>query len=210
MSDDLLARVWPHAARLLGQIDAAIERDGAPGTHPLWQRMRAVGAMPAEAVEHWVWLDPQALLGARDLVRTEAEAMEGVVSRARTVSWHGAGATAFRTRFAHLAEYTEGADHRLADTAGFLAALATWIQHTRDEIAMEVAACLGSREAVQVTTELQAGTAAADLAERVLAVIESGIDSGWRLRDEWSDRLAEVTWREPPVDQVEAIHLEVW
>jgi hypothetical protein len=206
----MLTRVWEHGGDLLHRIDAQLGVDGAAADHPVWERLRQVGALPGDVVEHFRWMDPAALLRAQDQMIDQAEAARVALAGISATSWRGAGAAAFVNRWRHFAEFADGADERMADTAHFLAEAAQWIQRSRDELAVEMAACLGSREAVAIKVELNNRGAAADLAERILAAAASCLADGWRLRERWAQRLAEVPWREPSVGgPVVVDHLEV-
>jgi hypothetical protein len=126
------------------------------------------------------------------------------------VAWEGAGANAFRDRWAGLVQFADAVDQRFIATAEFLADVAQWMQHSRDELAIEMAACLGSREAMAIKVDLDHRTAAADLAERILAAAASCLDQGWDLRAQWADRLGDVPWRKPSGPGVVSVtHLEV-
>jgi hypothetical protein len=210
MTADLLARVWPHAEDLVRRVDAQIQLDGAPPEHPVWTQLRRVGALPTDAVEHFLWLDAGSVGADRDRVIDEAEAVRTTAGQVRSGAWRGAGAEAYAARWTHLIGYIDDLDRRMSDTALFLGEAARWVRHSRDELAMELAACLGSREAVAIKVELTSGGAAADLAERILAAVADCIESGWQLRQRWADRLGEVPWREPDGAAVVATdHLEV-
>ena len=74
--------------------------------------------------------------------------------------------------------FADGVDQRFTATTEFLADVARWMQHSRDELAIEMAACLGSREAMAIKVDLDHRTAAADLAERILAAAASCLDAG--------------------------------
>ena len=211
MTADGLARVWIHASVLLRAVDADLAGRGAPPDHPVWDRLRHTGALPGDAVEHFLWLDPQTVRDTHHLLIDEAESMQDAVRQVRGTSWRGAGADAYVARWARLVDFAEGANARMTDTAQFLAEAAAWLQDSRDQLAMELAFGLGSREAVSIRMGLPiSGTASADLAERILAVVAGCLDAGWRLRERWVERVAEVPWREPAGGHVVATgHLEV-
>jgi uncharacterized protein YukE len=210
VTGDLLARVWPHAEDLLHRIDAQVRIDGAPADHPVWDLVRRVGALPSAAIEHFLWLEPAPLRRAREQMLDEAESAQAALSQVRGVAWEGAGANAFRDRWAGLVQFADAVDQRFIATAEFLADVAQWMQHSRDELAIEMAACLGSREAMAIKVDLDHRTAAADLAERILAAAASCLDQGWDLRAQWADRLGDVPWRKPSGPGVVSVtHLEV-
>jgi len=196
---DLLDRVYPTAADLLGRVDRALLTLGAPASHPIWTVMRPVGATPSDAVEHFVTLDTGPLLDAAGSVKSATSEWNDIVAGLpRTIQSEGIAAEAYANALpgmvAHLDDLTGGLD----DTAAFLLAVAEWIARSRRSLAGTLASCLGSREAVTLRSGTSGGidpamvVAAADIGAQVLAMVSHCLDDGWQVRDRYTAVLAEM------------------
>ena len=200
---DLLDRVRPAAADLLGRVDSALLTLGAPADHPVWALLRAVGAVPSEAVVHFAELSAGPLAEAAAAMRhSTSEWHEVATGLPSSVESEGVAAQAYANAWPGVAGHLADLAGRLDDTAAYLDAVAEWVARSRLSLAGTLAACLGSREALVLrSAEVSGGdraavTAAADLAAQVLAIVAHCLDDGWRLRD----RFAHVLTESGPVD----------
>ncbi|GAB7040853.1 MULTISPECIES: hypothetical protein [Catenuloplanes] len=204
--DQLDALAEP-AADLLHRVDDALHAHGAPTEHDLWPLLRRLGALTLPSVEAIIALRPAPLLAAgaslRQVAREYAEARDTIGT---PQDWAGAGAEAFERYRAGLADHLAGdsaslAGH-LAATADYTDALDSWITSSRTALASVLAASLASAEAVTLVTgapddEVATATAAAEIAARVLGVVAETVEAGEVLHAEWTERLADIGYREP-------------
>jgi hypothetical protein len=162
---DTLDLVADAGRDLLSRVDAALLAAGTPAGHPVRGLLRRAGALPGDAFRSVVALRPSPLLAAaaelRGLAAGHARRHAGL---AAPVDWAGAGAQAYTVRRDALARYLgqgldageDSAAGRLLATAGYLDAVAEWVDGSRRAVAGAVAAALSSAEAVR----LRAGGAA--------------------------------------------------
>lgn len=196
---DLLDRVYPAAAGLLGRVDRALLTLGAPASHPIWTVMRTVGAMPSDAVDHFVTLDPARLLAAAQSVNSSTSDWNDIVaSLPRTIESAGIAAEAYANAWPGIAAHVDDLTAGLDDGAAFLRATAEWIARSRRSLAGTLASCLDSREAVRLRSGAVGGidlpmiVAAADIGAQVLAMTSHCLDDGWQVRDRYTAVLAEA------------------
>jgi hypothetical protein len=246
---DLLAEP---ARELLDLVDATLGRVGAPDDHPVWPLLRRLGALPGAAIGVITELRPAPLAAIGPSLRTLA-AEYGQLSTAvpSELGWQGAAAEAFAAQWAALSAHLgggatpalrngagagtggsalphtgDGGDDlaaRLAATAGYVEAVASWISRIRQALAGTLAAALASAEAVAlVTGPAVAGwladaittparpvpahvvMAAADIAARVLDPIAQAYDEAEELLETWTARLVELPYRPPAQDTTPA------
>jgi len=87
----------------------------------------------------------------------------------------------------------------LDSTARYVGEVADWMAGTRRALAVEVATCLGSRQALALhghapgTPDHGVSVAAADIGARILATVTASLDAGWRVREACAPALAEHT-----------------
>lgn len=187
---DALARIEPVARPLLAQVDAALSGLGAPAGHPVWARLRALGATPAAAVAFFAGLHSQPLRAAAARVLDQAETYDALIIPA-DLPWAGAAGEAYRVLAAALAEHLHGAGPgslagRLRASAVFLNQTATFVDHSRQRIARALAEVISSRQALTLRAGLMlagaaAGTsvlAAADIGAHVLAAAGDALAQG--------------------------------
>lgn len=212
MSVDLLDRVHSSASELLSLVDTILAAHGAPAEHSVWAATRRVGATPQAAVEHFDGLDATRLRHASGRLRSDASEMMGVLASVPETGWAGAGANAYFTTRHALDGFVDDIENRLHGTADQIDAVADWIDGSRDAIARDLAACLGSREAVLLRSGdgPQAASAAAGIAARVLGVVADCIEAGWQVHADWQGGLDASAWRGPDAAGVVSInHIEV-
>lgn len=192
---DLLDRVHPVAAPLLGKVDATLVASGAPAAHPIWPLLRRLGALPGELVAAFAQTPSDTLTGAADTVHGQVP-----VYRADTVpmpaAWQGAAADAYGASWSGLSGHLGVMADRLADTATYLDEVSAWRVRARRALAGTVAECLGSAETVALTGSGDVG-AAATIGAHILATAAEILDDGRALYERWSDRLGEVLYRPP-------------
>jgi uncharacterized protein YukE len=201
---DLLDRVYPPASDLLNRVDRALLSLGAPPGHPVWSVLRAVGATPADAIAHFVALDPGVLTEAARAVRTSTSEWHDIVAGLpRSIDSQGVAADAYVNAWPGIATHLEDLAGGLDDTSAFLGAVADWMARSRRSLAGTLATCLGSQEALMLRAGELSGTshavivAAADLGAQVLAMVSHCLDDGWQIRD----RFATVLTEAGPVDR---------
>ena len=195
---DLLDRVRPAAEDLLGRVDSTLQGLGAPAGHPVWTLMRRVGATPGDAFTHVVSLAPDPLRGTADSLRRVAADWPGLIATLpATVDSEGIAAQAYAAARPAIATDLDGLVDGLERTARYVEELAGWMAGARDSLAGEVAACLGSGQALALLGAPGGGidsvgvVAAADLGARVLATVAVSLDEGWRIRQAWAPVLVE-------------------
>ena len=204
---DLLDRVRPAAADLLGRVDSALLTLGAPADHAVWTLLRTVGALPSEAVAHVAELSPGLLAdAAATMRRSTSQWHDVVVTLPSSTGSEGVAAEAYANAWPGVAAHLADLAGRLDDAAAYLTATADWIARSRRSLAGTLAACLGSREALTLRSAGVAGVdratvaAAADLATQVLAIVAHCLDDGWQLRDRFAHVLAESGPVDPGAD----------
>lgn len=220
---DALDRVATAGRDLLRRVDAALKATGAPAGDPLWPLLRSVGALPGDAFEFALGLDPEPLLAAAAELRVNAERyaerQTELAEHLGDRAWQGSGAEAFaavwRALGAHIGD-ARAADEpsltgRLLAVASYLDSVAAWASELRIEVALAVMAGLGSAEAVALRSgapltvgnlfDNVAGPAVAQAAStigaRVLGVVADRLRAGHDLHDEWAPWLAELPYRSP-------------
>ncbi len=224
---DLLDRVHPVGRDLLDRVDATLSARGAPADHPVWPLLRRLGALPGALVGHLASVTAEALTGAADAVRGEADGYRHRTDETpMPAAWRGPAADAYGGTWAGLSAHLAGTGPgtlagRLTDTAGYLDEVSAWLRRARRALAGTLAECLGSAEAVTLrcappTGELTAAwfasggigsgnvspaavaQAAATMGAHVLTTGGEVLDDGRALHDRWSPRLGELSYR-PPV-----------
>ena len=226
---DALDRVAVAGRDLLKRVDTALATAGAPAGDPIWPLLRSVGALPGDAFDFALALDAEPLLSAAADLRVHAERYAErrteLAEHLGDRAWEGSGAEAFgavwRALGAHIGD-AQTADQpsltgRLLAVASYLDSLAAWASELRVELAMAIAAALGSAEAVtlhsgppptvgglfetvtNVSMDTTVPRAASTIGVRILGVVADGLRAGQNLHDEWAPWLAEVPYR-PPTD----------
>lgn len=192
---DLLDRVRPAADDLLGRVDAAFRMLGAPAGHPVWALMLRLGATPSDAVAHIVTLAPESLRETSAALRRSAGDWPATIaSLPAGVDSRGIAAEAYAATRPVIAEGLGGLVDGLTDTSDYVDDVADWMARARRDLAGELAACLGSREALTLRSagvDHAAILAAAEIGARVLTTVSTSLDEGWQVRDKWSAALAE-------------------
>lgn len=208
MSVDLLDRVHSSASELLSLVDTLLVAHGAPADHPAWAAARQVGATPQAAVELFDGLDATRLRHASARLRSGGSEMTGVLASVPETGWTGAGADAYVTTRHALDSFVDDVENRLLGTADQIDAVADWIDRSRDAIARDLAACLGSQEAVRLRSgdEAQAASAAASIAARVLEAVGDCIAAGWQVHADCQGDLDAGVWRGPDAAGVVSIN----
>jgi hypothetical protein len=203
---DALDQLAGSATALLDRVDSAIVASGAPGGHPIWPLLRRLGALPGAATSTIAGLRPAPLAAAGPSLHSLIEVYE---QRGETIadsgSWEGAGAEVFGAHRAALSAHLGEMAGKLAATEGFSTAVAEWIEESRAALARELAAVLGSREAVTVTVEppgSPAAVAAAEIGARVLAAVDVAYERAEALLHRWAADLAELPYRPPDAGPV--------
>lgn len=205
---DILDRVAEPGRDLLARVDSVLAAAGAPADHPLWPLLRTVGALPGDVLDAYLALRPGELADAEVRLRARAEACAGerddLAAAVSATGWTGAAATAFAGRWAVLGEHLGGPGiaGRLSATASYLDEVAGWMRAARADLAHEVAAALGSAEAVQVRVTPAGGPgpatgatrAAAEIAVRVLSVAERQSGVAEQVAGRWAGPLAELAF----------------
>lgn len=167
---------------LLRRVDDLLAVAGAPDDHRIWPLLRALGALPADALGTIVALRPAPLAAAGHAVRTLSEEYDHARANLTTGDpWQGAGAQAYAAHRDALAAYLDGDPEsltgRLAATAAYAEAVDDWVARSRQALARTLADVLGSAEAVTVVTAGTTGDpgavalAAAEIGARVLATV---------------------------------------
>lgn len=203
---DALDQLAGSATALLDRVDTALARSGAPGGHPIWPLLRRLGALPGAATSTIAGLRPAPLAAAGPSLRGLMQVYE---ERGETIadsgSWEGAGAEVFGAHRAALSAHLAEMSGKLAAIEGYSAAVAEWIEESRAGLARELAAVLGSREAVTVTVEplgVPAAVAAADIGARVLGAVDVAYERAEALLHRWEPELAELPYRPPETGPV--------
>lgn len=198
---DRLDHVAGDAAHLLRRVDEILTAAGAPPTHPVWDALRRVRLLPADAVVAVAALHPTALAETATELRVLATRYADVADslpdpgalRNGTAGWYGEAADAYDAARRQLADHLSGAPESLAErleaSADLVDALVDWTRRSRAALAGTLAQVLGSAEAVTLLTGAPAGPtvpaaeaqAAADIAERLLQTIAEAYDVGAEL-----------------------------
>ncbi|MGK5680394.1 hypothetical protein [Actinoplanes sp. URMC 104] len=179
---DRLDELLDAAAPLLRRAEDVLDSAGAPPGHPLWDDLRRVRLMPADAARAVAELRPSALAGAAPELRAGARVCAEVAgSLPPPDDWEGEAADAYedlrRRTIRQLSGDHDSLEERFEATADLAAALHEWMTRTREGLASVLADVLTSAEAVTLTApaafpptadEVQA---AADLAVYVLHAI---------------------------------------
>jgi hypothetical protein len=239
---DALDQVAVPARELLRRVDATLGRVGAPDDHPVWPLLRRLGVLPGAALGVITELRPAPLATIGPSLRALAkEYGEVSVIIPDESSWQGAAAEAFTAQWAALAAHMAGGTGgpsagggaasrggapggssgddlaaRLSATAGYIEAVASWVNRMRLALADTLADALASAEAVAIVTgpavegwladAITTAThmvpspvvlAAADIAARVLDRIVETYDEAEELLATWRLRLAELPYRPP-------------
>ncbi|BCB86448.1 hypothetical protein [Phytohabitans suffuscus] len=203
---DSLDQLAGSATALLDRVDSTLATSGAPGGHPIWPLLRRLGALPGAATSTIAALRPGPLAAAgpslRGLIQVYEERGETV---ADSGSWEGAAAQVFGAHRVALSAHLHEMAGKLGATEGYSAAVAEWIAESRAGLARELAAVLGSREAVTVTVEPvgpPAATAAADIGARVLGAVDAAYERAEALLHRWEVDLAELPYQPPDTGPV--------
>ncbi|BCB81110.1 hypothetical protein GCM10022251_67090 [Phytohabitans flavus] len=198
---DALDHLAGTATLLLERVDSALATSGAPGGHPIWPLMRRLGALPGAATSTIAGLRPAPLAAAgpslRGLIQVYEERGETI---ADSGSWEGASAEVFGAHRAALSAHLGQMAGKLGATDGYSAAVAEWIEESRAGLARELAAVLGSREAVTVTVEpygVPGAVAAAEIGARVLGAVDTAYERAEALLHRWEVDLLELPYQPP-------------
>lgn len=176
---DQLDQVLDTATPLLRRAEGVIDVAGAPAGHPLWDHLRRVRLMPADAAQAVAGLRPSALADAAAELRAGARvSIEVAAALPGPGDWEGDAADAYddqRHRVAvDLSGTAESMEERFEATADLAAALQDWMTRTRRNLATALAEILTSAEAVTLAApatyppSVAEARAAADLAAHVL------------------------------------------
>jgi len=198
---DALDHLAGPATALLDRVDSALVASGAPGGHPIWPLLRRLGALPGAATSTIAGLRPAPLAAAGPSLHSIIEVYEERgAAIADSGSWEGAGAEVFGQHQAALSAHVGEMAGKLASTEGYSAAVAEWIEESRAGLARELAAVLGSREAVTITVEptgVPVAVAAAEIGARVLGAVDVAYERAELLLRRWETELAELPYRSP-------------
>ncbi|SNY70823.1 hypothetical protein [Paractinoplanes atraurantiacus] len=150
---DHLDQVLEAATPLLRRAERVLDAAGAPAEHEIWQELRCVRLLPADAVEAVAALRPGALSEAVPELRSAARSCAGAAADLPPPGdWEGEAAEAYddlRHRVAaHLAGADDSLDERLEATADLADALSDWMTRARDALAATLAEVLLSTEAL--------------------------------------------------------------
>ncbi|MBX6357234.1 MAG: hypothetical protein IRZ05_15460 [Micromonosporaceae bacterium] len=196
---DALDQLAGPAHDLLSRVDDVLARAGVPPDHPLGPLLRRLRALPGAAVSAVAALRPGPLAAAGSALR----ALSGQYAQPAVSApdWRGPAAEAFRARWAALGAYVEqGLAHRLAETAAYAEEVAGWVTRTRLATARALATVMTSAEAVALATgvePVEAASAAAEIARRVLGTVADAYAEADLLLQAWSGRLAELPFPLP-------------
>ncbi|MET7422318.1 hypothetical protein [Dactylosporangium sp. NPDC005555] len=211
---DALERLSGIGIEVLHRADAVLVAGGAPVGDPIWALSRAVGALPGDALEFGLKLDPAPLRVAATQLRGDADRFarrrEWLAADLSGV-WEGSGAEAFAARWGALSAYIGGGGEpesitgRLRATAAYADALADWSEGLRGELAEAVARVATSAEAVTMRGEpvgegLPSAAvieAAARIGVRVLQPVADAFGVAQDLLARWSPELVELRYTEP-------------
>jgi hypothetical protein len=191
---DQLDRIASAADHLLSRLDSSIEHRGAPAGHPVWDGLRRVRLLPADAVSTVVALRPEPVDDAVPALRSAAESVADVAATLPGPGvWAGTAADAYddqRRGIARSLDDATGLAARVRAAAAFGAELSRWMRAARGSLAAALADALTSAEAVRVLGgDDPSGAAAADLAAHVLDAVSAAYRDVPRLLD----RAAAVT-----------------
>lgn len=209
MPADALDQLAGPAHGLLARVDAVLCRAGAPAGHPVWPLLRRLGALPGPAAGAVAALRAAPLCTAGRALHTLAGQygqLPGPPPGRPTpagAGWQGPAADAYAAHWSALSTHLAGpgADSlagRLAATAGYLQALADWVDRARAALARTLATVMTSAQAVEVVTGAAdppvpaVARAAADIAARVLATVADMYAEADQVRVDWSGRLGEL------------------
>ena len=177
--DELAAATGP----LLRRAGEVLDEAGAPAGHALWEQLRRVRLLPADAVQAVAALRPVVFAEVVPELRAGARACAEVAATLPAPDeWAGEAADAYddlrRRTATHLAGADDSLDARWAATADLAEALQQWMTSTRTHLAAALAELLTSAEALTLAgpgdvrppsmTEIRA---AADVATHVLRTI---------------------------------------
>jgi hypothetical protein len=203
---DALARLEPVAQRLLRDVDALLATLGAPPDHPVWSRLRAVGATPAEAVRFFIRTAPAGLLAGASSLR-EQERGYAAIAVPVQVAWQGRAGQEYAAHATALADHLHGdasLTSRVGLTASYVDEVAGWLQRSRDRMARALADVLVSAQAVAITAHqppiaTEVVVAAADVGAYLLDAAATAIVEGHELHQAWGSRLGVLPFRAPAV-----------
>ena len=180
---DRLDELMDAAGPLLRRAGEVLDEAGAPAGHPLWEQLRRVRVLPADAAQAVAALRPAAFAevvpGLRAGAQTCAEIAAGLPAPGE---WSGEAAETYddlrRRSATHLAGGDDSLDERWTATADLADALQHWMIRTRTHLAAALADLLTSAEALTLTSSEGAPPpsmaeirAAADVATLVLRTI---------------------------------------
>ncbi|MFF5080659.1 hypothetical protein ACFY36_26700 [Actinoplanes sp. NPDC000266] len=180
---DRLSQVLDAARPLLRRVEQVLDAAGAPAEHEIWQELRRVRLLPADAVAAVDALRPEVLAETGPSLRAAARSCAGAAADLPPPGeWEGEAAEAYddlRHRVAtHLAGADDSLDERLEATADLASALHDWMTRVRDTLAATLAEALLSAEALTLQTTPTAAPpeaaeieAAATVATHVLRTI---------------------------------------
>lgn len=185
---DRLDEVAAAAAPLLRRVGDVLTAGGAPEGHEVWDELRRVRLLPADAVRAVAALRPSAFDDAVTELRSGARACaETAAELPPPGGWTGEAAEAYddlRARAAtHLSGGGESLDERLEATADLAQALTDWMAQTRSRLAAALAGVLLSGEALTLSAPPGAPPAVAE--------IEAAAQVAARLLREIADSYAE-------------------
>jgi uncharacterized protein YukE len=192
---DALERLAAPAADLLDRVDAALIRHGFPPGHPIAPLLRAVGALPSDAVRAISERQPEPLRATGSVLRQHAEGYRR--QRAQLLpepGWGGHAGDRYEAERVALTDHLDAAADRLDATADYLDEVADWIERSRNEVAVALADALGSAEAVRLRVPAEGASEAAALGAHVLRAAAGTLDSGRLLVGRWAGRLDELPY----------------
>ncbi|GAA0521113.1 hypothetical protein Ade02nite_64810 [Paractinoplanes deccanensis] len=155
---DHLDQVLDAATPLLRRAEEVIDEAGAPAGHALWQQLRRVRLLPADAAHAVAALDPAALADAVPELRAAARSCVATAAGLPPPGgdWQGEAADTYddlrRRVSGHLAGADDSLDERLEATADLAAALHDWMVRARESLAAALAEVLTSAEGLTLQT----------------------------------------------------------
>ncbi|MEV6600330.1 hypothetical protein AB0M36_26290 [Actinoplanes sp. NPDC051346] len=185
---DRLEQLLATAGPLLRRVDALLA-GGAPPDHEVWRQLRRVRLLPGDAAHAVAALRPDDLGDAAPQLRAEARTYATLAaSLPAPEEWSGSAAEAYdearRRTATHLSGGVDSLDDRLHASADLIDALTTWMQSSRESLALTLAETLGSTEAIALSAnngDIPAPSelaAAAEVAETVLRTVADAYDRG--------------------------------
>ncbi|MFI5934897.1 hypothetical protein [Actinoplanes sp. NPDC051494] len=163
-------------------MDNVLAEGGAPPDHPVWDELRRVRLLPADAVRVVVALRPADLDGSAIAMRATARSCAEVAeSLPAPGEWSGAASEEYdqarRVVAERLTASPESLDERLDASADLADSMARWMRSARDSVAGALADVLLSTQAMDLEEPVSRATgAAADVAAHILQAVADAYD----------------------------------